>query len=127
MAVTSPLVYAIAHLSAGQSLDLPDHAERCVYPVFGRAAVDGEAGAAGELLVVDRSARRLTAIEDATVAILGGDPIGHRYIWWNLVHSDPGRLAEQAERWRRGEFPTIPGDDTEHIPAPPGPPRLLKR
>ena len=50
--------------------------------------------------------------------VLGGAPIGPRHIWWNLVHSDKERLTEQAERWRRGEFPSIPGDDDEFIPAP---------
>lgn len=121
VAVTSRLVYAIAHLRAGQRLALPDHEERCVAAVSGRVAVDGEAAGANELLVVDRAARGLVAAEDAVVAILGGDAIGPRHIWWNLVHSDRGRLVEQAERWRRGEFPTILDDADEVLPAPPGP------
>ena len=61
----------------------------------------------------------LVAIDDAVVAILGGDRIGKRYIWWNLVHSERGRLKELAARWERREFPAIPGDDEEFIPAPP--------
>ncbi|MCB9680587.1 MAG: pirin family protein [Alphaproteobacteria bacterium] len=121
VAVTSPLVYGMVHLRAGQSVALPDHAERCVYPVSGRVGVDGEAADAFEMLVVDPSARRLEAGTDAVVAVLGGDAIGPRHIWWNLVHSDAGYLAEQAERWRQGGFPTIPGDDAEFIPAPDGP------
>ncbi|MCB9764323.1 MAG: pirin family protein [Alphaproteobacteria bacterium] len=118
--VTSPLVYALAHLAAGQRLPLPDHEERCVYPVFGEVAVDGQA-AAQDMLVVDRGATELVAVRDATVALLGGARIGARHIWWNLVHSDKERLAEQARRWREGGFPTIPGDDQEHVPAPAGP------
>lgn len=124
--VTSPLVYAMVHMRAGQRVALPDHEERCVYPVSGAVAVDGDA-TQDEMLVVDASAREVIASEDAMVAILGGDAIGHRFIWWNLVHSDAGRLQEQAERWRRQEFPTIPGDDATFIPAPPGPGRLVRR
>lgn len=116
--VTSNLVYAIAHLRAGQRLLLPDHQERCIYPVRGEVAVDGEQ-TRGELLVLDGAARQVVAVDDAVVAILGGDRIGKRYIWWNLVHSDRARLRELAERWERREFPTIPGDDEEFIPAPP--------
>lgn len=122
--VTSRLVYALATLRAGQSIALPDHEERCVYAVSGAFAVDGDAGDPHELLVVDRDARVVTARTDAVVAILGGDAIGPRHLWWNLVHSDAGRLAEQADRWRRGEFPRVPGDEVDFIPAPPdGPPR----
>lgn len=118
--VTSPMVFAIGHLSAGQRLALPDHEERCVYPMSGELAVAGERSAA-DLLVVEPGAQELEAVSDTVVVILGGAPIGERYIWWNLVHSDMDRLAEQAERWRRGEFPSIPGDDDDFIPAPPGP------
>lgn len=116
--VTSPLIYALAHLQAGQSLALPDHEERCVYAVSGQIAVDGDAASSHEMLVVGPKAQRLEARTTSVVAILGGATIGPRRIWWNLVHSDPGRLSEQAERWRRGDFPAIPGDDHEHIPAP---------
>jgi redox-sensitive bicupin YhaK (pirin superfamily) len=119
--VTSPLVYALAHLPAGRHLSLPDHEERCVYPVSGRIAVDGEASGAHEMLVVDGAAARVVAIEHALVAILGGAAIGPRHMWWNLVHSDPERLQAQADRWRRGEFPEIPGDSDERVPGPDGP------
>jgi redox-sensitive bicupin YhaK (pirin superfamily) len=115
--VTSPLVYAVAELEAGQRLSLPDHEERCVYPVLGEIAVEG-VRTERDLIVVDRHAGHIEACSTARVVILGGDAIGPRFIWWNLVHSDQGRLREQAERWRRGEFPSIPGDDVEFIPAP---------
>ncbi|MEM6293075.1 MAG: pirin family protein [Myxococcota bacterium] len=121
VSTTSNLVYAIATLPAGARIPLPDHAERCVYPVAGTVALGGEASEAFEMLVADPGAQVVEAVTDATVAILGGDPIGKRFMWWNLVHSDKARLAEQAERWRRREFPAIPGDDVEFIPAPTGP------
>jgi hypothetical protein len=121
VAVTSPLVYAVVHLSAGQRLDLPDHAERCAFAVHGSFAVDGDLAAEHELLVVDPHARALVATTDAVVAVLGGAPIGPRHMWWNFVHSDPQRLVDQAERWRRGGFPTVPGDDDERLTAPRGP------
>jgi len=115
--VTSELVYAVAHLRAGQCLDLPDHEERCVYALGGAVAVDGDL-ADWDLLVIDRDARQLVAATDATVILLGGRAIGPRFMWWNLVHSDKDRLKEQAERWRQGRFPGIPGDDGPGIVAP---------
>jgi redox-sensitive bicupin YhaK (pirin superfamily) len=119
--VTSPLVFALAELVAGQSLRLPDHPERCVYALSGAVAVDGDAARPHDMLVVDAGAQRVHASSDAVVVILGGDPIGPRHMWWNLVHSDPDRLRDQAQRWRKGEFPTIPGDADEFIEAPEGP------
>jgi redox-sensitive bicupin YhaK (pirin superfamily) len=116
--VTSELIYALVHLKAGQRIDLPDHEERCAYAVSGAFAIDGDAAALHELLIVDGDAGPIVATEDSVVAILGGAAIGERHIWWNLVHSDKGRLEEQAARWRNGAFPTIPGDDGERIPAP---------
>jgi len=108
--ITSPLVFAICHLRDGQSIALPDHAERCAYPVAGAIAVDGHAAQSNEMLVFSQSAQRLQAIGDAVVVLLGGAPIGERHFWSNLIHSDPARLKEQAERWYRGEFPPIPND-----------------
>ncbi|TNF29380.1 MAG: pirin family protein [Deltaproteobacteria bacterium] len=113
--VTSPLVYALAHLRQGQRLVLPDAEELCAYAVSGGFSVDGERAGPHELLLVDPGT--LEATEDAVVALLGGDAIGERHMWWNLVHSDRGRLREQAERYRRGEFPEIP-EDPGFLPAP---------
>jgi redox-sensitive bicupin YhaK (pirin superfamily) len=116
--VTSPVVYAIAHLAAGAAIPLPDHEERCVYPVSGAIAVDGDAAGSHEMLVLDPAAQTLTARADAVVVVLGGDPIGDRHMWWNLVHSDRDRLREQAARWRDGRFPAVVGDTDGFIPAP---------
>jgi redox-sensitive bicupin YhaK (pirin superfamily) len=116
--VTSNLVYAIASAKAGQRLPLPDHEERCVLALDGKLVVDGEPAGA-EMVVVDGRTTEVVATTDARVLILGGDAIGPRHMWWNLVHSDRDRLKEQARRWREGEFPTIEGDDEEFIPAPP--------
>lgn len=115
---TSNLVYAMVELQPGDRVPLPDHAERCVYPVRGRIAVGSETSESFEMLVADPGPQHVEAVTDATVAILGGDPIGKRFMWWNFVHSDRSRLAEQAERWAQGEFPPIPGDAEAFIPAP---------
>jgi redox-sensitive bicupin YhaK (pirin superfamily) len=122
--VTSPLIYAIAHLKAGQRLVLPDHQERCVYALDGAIAVDSERADAHEMLVFDHGRHVLTAVDDGRVVLLGGDAIGERHIWWNLVHSDRERLKEAAEAWREGRFPPVPhdpGHPDDRIEAPPGP------
>jgi hypothetical protein len=50
--------------------------------------------------------------------LLGGAPLdGERFIWWNFVASAREMIDEAAERWRRGEFPAVPGE-SEFIPLP---------
>ena len=119
--VTSPLVYALATVSAGRSLALPDHEERGVYSVSGSFSLDGTVAEPHTMLVADRGPARLTAVTDTTVAVLGGDAIGPRHMWWNLIHSDPERLRAQAARYREGGFPVLAADPDDLIPAPPGP------
>jgi redox-sensitive bicupin YhaK (pirin superfamily) len=68
------------------------------------------AGTAEPALVADGPAR---------LVLLGGEPLdGPRYIWWNFVSSDKQRIVDAARAWRAREFPPIPGDDIDLIPAP---------
>jgi len=116
--VTSPLVYAIGALRRGDTLPLPDHAERAVYVVSGEVQVAGVAIGTHEMAVVGSGAGQVRSDGPAVVAILGGAPIGERFIWWNLVHSDPAVLRQQAERWQRGGFPEVVGDPGPRVEGP---------
>lgn len=119
--VTSPLVFASVEIPAGGAVKSPDHEECCIYVMEGSVTVGERLLAAHQLCGVERRSAEVTSAHGARVVFLGGDAIGPRRLWWNLVHSDPQRLVEQAERWRRGEFPEIPGDNEDVVPAPPGP------
>ena len=58
--------------------------------------------------------------------LLGGAPVGERFIWWNLVASTKERLEQGKADWRdsaaRGwagtPFTLPPGDAEEFIPLP---------
>ena len=50
--------------------------------------------------------------------VLGGDPVGHRHIWWNFVHSDPERIEAAKRQWTKQEFPKVPGDHEPWVPLP---------
>ena len=118
--VTSPLIYALAHLKAGQRLRLPEHQELCAYVVSGAITAQGAAAKTHQMLVFD-AAGEVHAQQDSVVAILGGDAIGERHIWWNMVHSDKETLKRQAERWRSHGFPAVPDDVQDYVEAPSGP------
>ena len=117
----SPMVYADVHLDAGARVALPrDYAERAVYVVEGAVTAGTERIERGRLAVFAAAAEpTLVADGPARLVLLGGEPLdGPRYIWWNFVSSDPDRIVAAAHAWRAHEFPTIPDDNADRIPAP---------
>jgi redox-sensitive bicupin YhaK (pirin superfamily) len=59
----------------------------------------------------------LAASADARVVLIGGEPLGHRHIWWNFVSSRKERIVQAADDWAAMRFPPVPGE-TEFIPLP---------
>jgi hypothetical protein len=51
--------------------------------------------------------------------VVGGDPIGPRYMYWNFVSSRKDRILQASADWEQGRFGVVPGDDREFIPLPP--------
>jgi redox-sensitive bicupin YhaK (pirin superfamily) len=118
--VLSPLFYVEARLDAGAELALPEeHAERAVYLVEGSVAVDGQPVEPEMMAVAETGARAtVRALRDSRVMLLGGAPVGKRYIWWNFVSSSEERIERAKREWKAGEFPKVPGDDVEFVPLP---------
>lgn len=118
--VFSPLFYVHWELTPGSSPPLPsDHEERALYVVRGQLEVDGHLMAAGQMLVLGPGQPpRMIARTEATVMALGGAPLGHRYIWWNLVSSRAERIEQAKADWAAGRMTLPPGDDQEFIPLP---------
>lgn len=123
----SPLFYAHLDLTPGACAEIPSgHSERAVYIASGALEVNGRRFGAGQMLVLDRSASRVTAAEQSTVMLLGGEPVGQRFIYWNFVSSSQKRLAQAAADWKAGHMKLPDADNAEFIPlpdeAPPVPP-----
>jgi redox-sensitive bicupin YhaK (pirin superfamily) len=60
----------------------------------------------------------VVAREASTLMLLGGEPVGPRYIWWNFVSSRRERLEQAKADWNGGHIPRPVGDTDEWIPAP---------
>jgi hypothetical protein len=58
------------------------------------------------------------AEEETRLAVIGGERLSPRHIWWNFVSSRQQRIEQAKADWKTGAFPTIPGDATEFIPLP---------
>jgi len=115
----SALFYADVALDAGARLAIPpDHEERAAYIAEGSVVVDGETFERGRLLVFRPAAQIvMQAGAKARLMVLGGEPLGPRYLWWNFVSSSRERIEQAKADWRAGRFGGVPGDD-EFIPLP---------
>ena len=123
--VTSPVktfaetLYVEATLQAGQRLSIPDVAERAVYVAGGEVEINGELVPEFALATLDTaSGLEIIAKQPSRIAIIGGENIGHRYVWWNFVSSRKQRIEQAKQDWAEGRFPLVPGDDAEFIPLP---------
>jgi redox-sensitive bicupin YhaK (pirin superfamily) len=114
----SPLVYLEATLRPGARLEVPrDHEERGVYVLDGEVTVGLDRLGARTLGVIAPGApATLVATAPTRLVVIGGAPIGERYIWWNFVGSTPERIEDAARDWKAGRFPAVPGDEDEFIP-----------
>jgi redox-sensitive bicupin YhaK (pirin superfamily) len=119
------LFYAHLDISPGATAELPQgYKERALYVATGSVEMDGVRYEAGRMLVFDAGASRVRALESSTVMVLGGEPVGERFIHWNFVSSSKDRLAQAAADWKAGRMKLPDADDTEFIPLPdePAPP-----
>jgi len=119
----SPLFYAHVLLRPGARIALPrEHAERAAYLVSGAAEADGRAIAATQMAVFDGGAEAvLEATAESVLMLLGGAPVGRRFIEWNFVSSSRERIAQAKADWRAGRMKLPDSDNAEFVPLPPDP------
>ena len=111
-------------LSAGARAEVPrEYPERAAFIVSGRVEFDGKVFEPGRMLVFQKgSAPVCTAQTQATVVLIGGEPIGSRFIEWNFVSSSRERIEQAKADWRAGRMQLPQRDDQEFIPLPEAPP-----
>lgn len=115
----SPALYADIELPAGGTLALPEGVdELALYPLSGQVSLGDQVLPAQHMGVLTAAAgARVVATTASRLVLIGGEPLGHRTVWWNLVASN-SKLIEQAKTaWRERRFPPVPGDD-DFIPLP---------
>ena len=121
----SPLFYAHVVLRPGARIELPrQHAERAAYLVSGSASAGARTLTPGQMLINEGKAPTLIiAREAAVLMLLGGAPLGTRFIEWNFVSSSQERIEQAKADWRAGRFKLPDADHDEFIPLPKDPPR----
>jgi redox-sensitive bicupin YhaK (pirin superfamily) len=116
----SPLFYVHWELEPGVSAGLPEgYSESAVFVAKGRVEIDGQTLSTGQMAVFAKGARGVVkALLPSTVMALGGEPVGERFLWWNLVSSSKDRIEQAKADWTDGRMPLPPADDGEFIPLP---------
>ena len=119
VAVHSPLCYLAAELAPGQSFRWPrQYAEQAIYLVEGALVIAGDAVPVHHMAVLpDADEVLVHSPSGARIALLAGEPIGPRHLFWNFVSSSRERIREAADLWADGGFDRVPGDE-EFIPLP---------
>jgi redox-sensitive bicupin YhaK (pirin superfamily) len=118
--VHSPLFYLHVALERNATFTMSsEHSERAVYIVRGTLTFDGRAYAAGQMLVFKKGTQpTLVAREQCTLMMLGGEPLGDRFIWWNFVSSRKERIEQAKNDWKEGRILLPPNDNQEYVPLP---------
>ena len=116
--VLAETLYLAQSWDAGASGRLDVGVEQlAVYVVAGELSIDGVSIEAGVLAVLEPGPVTLTAVEESRVAVIGGEDVGPRVVYWNFVHTSRERIETAKQDWREMNFDMVPGDD-EFIPLP---------
>ena len=76
------------------------------------------------LVFTPGAAATVTATAPSIVMLLGGEPLGERFIEWNFVASSTARIEQAKADWRAGRMKLPDLDNKEFVPLPgdPSPP-----
>jgi len=116
----SPLFYLHVVLEAGAHFGLPvGHSERAIYVAKGSVEISGRTYTLGQMVVFTKGVDPIIrAIQPATLMLLGGEPLGERFIWWNFVSSRKERIEQAKADWKAGRILLPPTDNKEFVPLP---------
>lgn len=116
----SPMFYIHVNLDKETRFGLPkEHSERGFYITKGSLEINSTIYKAGQMLVFTKGVDPLIkARESTTLMMLGGEPLGERFIWWNFVSSRKERIEQAKADWKEGRINLPPGDDQEFVPLP---------
>lgn len=121
--VHSPMFYQHWEMDAGARRAVTTaYPERAVYCASGEIEIGGTVLVTGQMAVLNGcDAIDVRARQPSAVMVLGGEPVGERFLLWNFVSSSKERLAQAAEDWRQQRMKLPVGDDREFTPMPEAP------
>lgn len=122
--VHSPMFYVHWELDAGARAQIPaEYPERAAFVAAGSIVIDGRTFGTGQMIVLEPGPPVLVTANTASmVMLLGGEPVGERFVEWNFVSSSRARIDAAKADWRAGRMKLPDLDHDEFIPLPEDPP-----
>jgi len=116
----SPMFYVHWRLGAGAKAQIPaEYSERAAFIASGAVEIDGRTYGPGQMIVFTAGEPILvTGVAEGDVMLLGGEPLGHRFLDWNFVSSSKARIDQAKADWRAGRMKLPDLDHDEFIPLP---------
>ncbi|WP_100656778.1 pirin family protein [Alteromonas flava] len=112
-------LYFEAHLEASQTLHVAAAEERAVYVAEGEISIDDVRIKQFQMAVLAADSNvEIVATTSARVAVIGGEKMAPRKMFWNFASTDAARIEQAKTDWQAGRFAKVPGDETEFIPLP---------
>lgn len=112
-------LYIEATLHAGQTLELPNAQERALYVAGGEVSIDGTELAQYQMAILGgNECITVAANSNARIALIGGEKMSPRLMYWNFASTDKERIEKAKQDWREQKFEKVPGDESEFIPLP---------
>src|SRR5436853_4437373 len=90
----SKMFYADLQLSSDYLLNA-EHQERAAYVVEGSLVFENIPYPPGQMLVFPPG-KEILLKGAGKILLLGGEPLGQRYVWWNFVSSRKERIEQAA-------------------------------
>ena len=118
----SPTLYLDLNFAVASGAEIAVPAateERALYSTDHDIELDGELVPAFTMVVLEPGSEPLLAApRGARVVLVGGVPLGPRFVVWNFVSSRKERIRQAQDDWEAQRFERVPGE-TEFIPLPP--------
>lgn len=116
----SPLFYQHLDMQPGaRHAVTTQYSERAIYVAAGQIEVSGQVLNAGQMAVlIPATPADISALAPSIVMVLGGEPLGERFLFWNFVSSSKERLEQAKEDWRQQRMKLPVGDDLEFVSLP---------
>ena len=115
----SPMFYLDVITEKDAIIERPcGQSETACYIIFGEVNIGQQTFRSGEFVVLDDETD-IESLENSRYFLLGGHALDKQPILkWNFLAYEQSKIDEAEQRWRDGQFPTIPGDDKEYIALP---------
>src|SRR5262249_381176 len=90
-----------------------------MFVVSGEVEVDDRAVAPTQMVIFSPHADAVVqATTPSVLMLLGGAPVGERFIEWNFVSSSRERIEKAKSDWRAGRMKLPDFDNQEFVPLP---------